>query len=360
MRQDARGKPAPSGYTDVAIGAPHARKKWLTRGFRTGGQSENRSRRRQIMSTRIKTPFFMLGLGTLLIILGGCASIGSDPQTHSKSKDAPEATRSETKHAQAEPVAAETVPAQETPQEAAPTVAQPSAEDLKKKQDELDAKRKEMRKKDRQLAKLERNLETAQIKLDKTKLSHEHALLREQLSVSRREIELELARRRYDQFMQKSLPSRIAWSELGLLRVADNITEAREELEQLEMMYREDEVDEKTKEIVIGRSRVRLERSLRDQELRQADFDTLMNESIPIETREQELRLEDAEQTLERARESLLISELDRRINIIGAEDEITRIQGELEDAREEAAELKKQIEKLEAEIHAGGTEKNQ
>lgn len=312
------------------------------------------------MSKRIKTPFCILGLGTLLIILGGCAYFRSDPQTHSKSKDAPDARSSDTKPTQAAPVAAENAPAQETPPEAAPTVAQPSAEDLKKKQDELQAKQKELRKKDRQLAKLERNLETAQIKLDKTKLSHEHALRREQLGVTRREIELELARRRYDYFMQKSLPSRIAWSELGLLRVADNIREAREELEQLEMMYREDEVDEKTKEIVIGRSRVRLERSLRDQELRQADFDALMNESIPIETREQELRFEDAEQTLERARESLLISELDRRINVIGAEDEITRIQGELDDAREEAAELKKQIEKLEAEIHTGGTEKNQ
>ena len=295
------------------------------------------------MHARLQSMCSCLMLGLLFFALTGCAASRGDRDAKVEAdKPSSQVATTETKPA-----------AEQTQTQAAPESPQPalSAEDLTKKKDELKKKQKDLRKKERDIVRLERNLEVAQIKLDKTKITQEQAQRRNQESLARAEMDLDLAQQRYKTYMEKSLPSRIGWSQLNLQRVADNIQEAREELDQLETMYREDEVDAKTKEIVVGRSRLRLERSLRDQELRQADFDTMMNESMPVEKREQENQLQDRQRAVVNAKEAVQISELDARVNFMAAEDEVTRVGYELEDARESLADLNEEIAKLEKEI---------
>ena len=56
---------------------------------------------------------------------------------------------------------------------------------------------------------------------------------------------------------------RVSRAELGFQFAQDGAKEAEQELQQLEMMYQEDEFADKTKEIVLERGRRRLERSKR-------------------------------------------------------------------------------------------------
>ena len=72
-----------------------------------------------------------------------------------------------------------------------------------------------------------------------------------------------------------------------------SLAEAQQELEQLELMYSEEEFADQTKEIVLERGRRRLERTQRDLELRRADFATLQEQTLPVERREHELRVVD-------------------------------------------------------------------
>ena len=314
------------------------------------------------MRVHLKMMGTVLLLGSFLTATGGCAALKGDRDAKAKSDSKPTAVQTEketTKPAAAQENVKPAEPTSET-KAAEPAAKALSADDLKKKQDELKKKEKELKKKDRNITKLERNLQVAQLKLEKTKISQEQSRRREQVNLAKTEAELDLAQQRYQNFMEKSLPSRIAWQELTQKRVADNVKEAQEELEQIEMMYRQDEVDEKTKEIVVERSRVRLERSQRDQDLRRIDFETMMNLSIPIEKREQEMSLQEKEQALERLKESMRLSELDEKINLMGAEDEITRLQYDLDDARDELADLKEDIAKLEKEIAEAQPEKSE
>jgi hypothetical protein len=272
--------------------------------------------------------YTLMTLGTLAVLamftmLSGCATQERQQPTLQQ-QSAPQQ-------------AAEAKPAEDKPKTA-------SADDLKKK-------RKELRDKERQIARLERDLNVAQQKLEKARLSMEHTGLRNEASLIRAEAELDLAMRRLAIFNEQNVPSRLAWGELSLQNAQDRFQEAQEELDQLELMYNEDEFADQTKEIVLERGRRRLQRSQRDLELRRVDFATLQQQNLPVERREQELQVTDKEEGLKRAHEAVATSVIDQEIGLISAEGEIIRLENELDDTREEIEELKEEVAKMEKEV---------
>ena len=227
------------------------------------------------------------------------------------------------------------------------------AEEKKKiaTEDDLKKKRKEFRKQERKVVKLERDMRVAQHKLEKARLSTEHTRLRNAASLAKAEAELDVSTRKLKTFNERSAPNRIAWGELSLRRAEDRAQEAQEELEQLELMYSEDEFADQTKEIVLERGRRRLERSQRQLELQRKDFATLQEETLPVERREHELRAIDKEEAFKRAREKTETSMIDQEIGLINAEGEIIRLEHEMDDAHEQTEELKEETEKMEKEL---------
>jgi|GEM_PF-5788308 len=291
----------------------------------------------------------ILVISTLLFQLGGCASSRPDREPRADRGEIAAATDDEAK-ATAETAQAEKAPAtasavkKEQTKPVAEAKKPPSEDDLKKK-------RKELVKKERKLAKLQRSLKVAQLKLDMTRISHANANRGAVAALAKAEADHELALRRFKNFQEKNVPSRIGWSELGLQRATDRTGENQEELEQLEIMYREDEFAEQTKEIVIERARRRLVRSQRDLELRGDDFATLTEETIPLEQRDHELRIIAKENSLKQAQEKIAIGAFDQQIAIINAEGELIRLNNELDDTHEEIEELQEKIVEMEKEI---------
>lgn len=200
-------------------------------------------------------------------------------------------------------------------------------------------KAKKARERERKLARLQRRLEVAELNLDKTRMSMEHSAVSYRVSMEKAHAELEIARRELHVFNEIEAPNRIARGELGLQWADDRALEARQELEQLEIMYKDDQFADKTKEIVIERARRSLQRTERDLELRREEFNTLKETTLPMERQQKELALVGAEESvarLERDREAAKIGE---RVGLINAELEVVQLANEISDTEDEIRE---------------------
>jgi len=200
----------------------------------------------------------------------------------------------------------------------------------------LSEESKKARERQRKVAKLQRSLEVAELNLAKARIAVEIGDLKYRDALAQAEKEFELAKKRQQIFAKMTAPNRKARAELELQQAEDGLLEARQELEQLELMYRDEQFADQTKEIVIERARRRLERTQRDLELRREELRVLIEVSLPLEQEELDLAAELKKRAVlqvERDNESGII---DRKVAVLNAEAEVARLEQELSDAREE------------------------
>lgn len=197
----------------------------------------------------------------------------------------------------------------------------------------------------RKLAKLERDQNIAGERLAKARMSEAHAATDQKTALAQAEQELDLETARMQKFRQREVPNRIAWAELRLTQAQDRVKDSEEELHQLELMYAEEDFADQTKEIVLDRSRRRLERSHRDLELRHEDHAILTEKTIPLELAEHEQKVRQKELALDKAHRDAEASEVDKRISLMSAEAEIVHVGVEIEALKEEMQRNQKQHE---------------
>jgi len=106
--------------------------------------------------------------------------------------------------------------------------------------------------------------------------------------------------------------------------------EAKEELEQLEMMYKNQDLADMTKEIVIRRGKRRVERATQRLALQEREHQRLEQNTLPLERTKLAGEVEEKTRDLERARRTSESSLLDRRIALMSAESDVVRIETEL------------------------------
>ncbi len=188
----------------------------------------------------------------------------------------------------------------------------------------------------RKMAKLERSQNVAAEKLTKARMSEAHAATDKETARAKAEHELSLEAARMQKYREREVPNRIAWAELRLQQARDRVKDSEDELHQLELMYSEEDFADQTKEIVLDRSRRRLERSHRDLELRHVDHAILTEQTIPLELVEREQKLRQKELTLEKTRRDAEASGLDKRIGLMNAEAEVVRVGVDIEALNEE------------------------
>jgi len=212
-------------------------------------------------------------------------------------------------------------------------------DDAEHADDETKKQARKEREQQRKLVKLERDVKVAQLKLSKANDTLQQAEINFSESVEKAATDLEIARIKLTNFREISVPNRIARAQLNLERTEDGVTAAREEMQQLELMYNEEQFADKTKEIVLDRARRRLERSERDLTLRHEEFKTLVDVTIPLETREREIGVQQKELALAKIQRDHKISRIGQQIGIVTAEGEIVRLENQREDLLEEIEE---------------------
>lgn len=190
----------------------------------------------------------------------------------------------------------------------------------------------------RKRARLQRELKIAELKLAKAKIAVELGQLKQGDAQRLADEEFRLAKNRVAIFRDFTRPNRIARAEYDLQWAENNCWETCKELEQLEKMYAEEQFADATKEIVLERARRQLARAERDRELRQQEFKTLTEVTLPMEERELEHAAEQKKRATLQTQRDDEAGIIDRQIAVLQAEAEVERLENELGDLDEETA----------------------
>jgi len=127
-------------------------------------------------------------------------------------------------------------------------------------------------------------------KRQRTALEQQSAQADEALSLERAEIEARNATQDLAHFLAEEQPNRLAEDALGVQASWDGLLETREELAQLEMMYKDSALGDATAEITLNRTKRRLQRAEESHRLREKRSEDLKTLTLPRE--EERLRLE--------------------------------------------------------------------
>ena len=190
----------------------------------------------------------------------------------------------------------------------------------------------------RRLAQLQHRLEVAELNLAKARIAVEHGELYYRDTTTLAEIEFELAKKRQQIFVKMTVPDRIARAELSLQQAEDGVTEAEQDLYQLELKSGDEHLADQPQEAVVERTQRRLARAQRDLELRREEFRVLQEATLPLEQRELELASEEQKRALLQVQRDNEAGLIDRRIAVLIAEAELARLENERDDAATESA----------------------
>jgi hypothetical protein len=190
-------------------------------------------------------------------------------------------------------------------------------------------------------AKLQRSLDVAREKVERSEMALAHQLADTQAILANAERAHELAVRKLRVFQDQDAPLRLDQARLSHQRAEDYAQEQQEELQQLEMMYTEEDLADKTAEIVLNRGRRRLERAQRALELETIELTNLEEHHLPMEQADLQKDVDEKARSLEQARRKGELDRLDQEIAVMEAKAEVTGLEAEL-------ATLEKELKKEE------------
>ncbi|MHC5210723.1 MAG: hypothetical protein ACYTG2_08395 [Planctomycetota bacterium] len=190
-------------------------------------------------------------------------------------------------------------------------------------------------------------------KRHRTALEHEGAEAAETLALERAEREHGKAVEDLAHLTDVEAPRRLAEDALSLRGSRDNLLEVREELAQLEMMYSESSLGDATAEIVLNRTKRRLERMEQSVALREQRSEELKVRTLPRELGDAEMELRAKTVSLEEARRKAELGRLQREKTLRDLEKETRELAREAEDLEREAKLLHEDHERMEKKIEA-------
>ncbi len=183
---------------------------------------------------------------------------------------------------------------------------------------------------------LERKLALAAMKLEQAQLEAEAGLIAAQASVRQSGEELAIAQGKMHQYREFDSKRGIEESRLALLGSKDRAEEAAEELAQIDLMYKDQDLDDRTAEFVIKRGRRNAERAAAHIQLEEMALAALTEHEVPREIRQHELTVSQKQIAVETAKRSLQSQLLKNQISIASAESEIAGLREELEQLRKQ------------------------
>lgn len=206
-----------------------------------------------------------------------------------------------------------------------------------------EAKDKKSKERERRLKrnKLQRELVVANEKLRKAKTASDAQAAEDRAAAEKTLASKQLADKKLADFQEQQAPLRLSRGQLDLARAEDYAKESEEELVQLEMMYKEEDLADKTREIVLNRGRRRLERAKTGLAIQVRDLKHLQQQTLVLEAEELRVTALDKSNEAAKTQRDTQSNLLDKQIEVLSAEMEITRIEEDLAALEEEAAEDK-------------------
>jgi hypothetical protein len=123
-------------------------------------------------------------------------------------------------------------------------------------------------------------------------------------------VEMEMAQAKLEVFRKSVMPERLASERLNLASAKDRAQQAADELAQIEIMYKDQDLDDLTAEFVVSRGRRNAERAAQRIEIQEIGFARFKNHELPQEEQGLSLSVEKAASALRRLHSD---HEIDRR-----------------------------------------------
>ena len=189
---------------------------------------------------------------------------------------------------------------------------------------------KEIAAKERQVNALERKLKIARLEVVEQRQGAE-------LEQRKLRVALEIARARFEAFEDMEMPNRLEQSAVDLESSRNRYQDAVDELAQLEMMYKDSELEDRTAEIVLKRGRRQLDIARRRLELQKRSRDLLESHELPLKKRELEQKVEDGELALQSARRKARLAEVRKAVAVADLQDQLQALMDDIAELREKA-----------------------
>src|SRR6056297_2025283 len=144
---------------------------------------------------------------------------------------------------------------------------------------------------DKQIRDVELELRLAELALREAEFKHEQFLEGQQLDRQAAERTRQRARQDHDNFVQIDRDHQLISAEFSLKTSRASLENAQEELEQLEKMYRADDLTEESEEIVLKRARLAVENAQFRLEGAEVQTNRALEQSIPRSETDEEEKL---------------------------------------------------------------------
>jgi len=171
-----------------------------------------------------------------------------------------------------------------------------------------------------ELAKLEHELEAARVRLEIARIERDGALAGKEQSLAHQREDLALAEAELATFLEVEAPNRVTGAELSLQASRDRALEAAEELAQLELMYEDQDLEERTREFVISRGRRQAERTEARLALEERELAALKERELVTRRTRLEIAVARAREALEAGERELTVTRLRQDLALREAE----------------------------------------
>jgi hypothetical protein len=190
--------------------------------------------------------------------------------------------------------------------------------------------------------KKERELSYARLELKIARMETEGNDRECKSSIEEAERELKEATLDREHFVQFTKEIELAKSKLGLDRGAQQIEESRQELSELESMYKQEELAALTKELVLTRGKKKLEMAQRNFDLDQKEANDVRDFEHPKKLRDLDEAVAKAEKGLREAKAKQTQAASEKELKLLKAEHEIDDLERELQKMKAKPAKVAK------------------
>lgn len=181
----------------------------------------------------------------------------------------------------------------------APQEAPKPADDKKA---EAEKKAEEIAQKEKDLQQKQRDLDYAKIGVQTTAIDRQVRTMSVDNAVARATLELEKQRKELDLFLNQHKPRELEEHRIQLDWQTYRAEESKDELAELENMYKGDEFAKDTKELVVKRGRRQMEMSARSLAVAKKEFEVFEQHTLADRERDLRQKVKDSEIELEKAR----------------------------------------------------------
>lgn len=182
----------------------------------------------------------------------------------------------------------------------------------------------------RERQELEQKLEIARARLAVAQLEEKAFEQQQEVRIRQATAELDMARAKLALFRDADMPNRLASEKLDLQASKDRAQEAADELAQIEIMYKDQDLDDLTAEFVVSRGRRAAERAKAQIEIQEAKLTALEKSELPQQERRLALEVDKADAELKKLGFEGQIGSQGKAIAVQEAKNEVERLEDQL------------------------------